>query len=218
MIVVNKLYLKYIREYYALFDVNLEIKKGEKVALVGEESSGKTSLLRILAKLENFSSGEVYINNIPLKKISYKDDLSVGYLPVHPIFLKKKTVFQNLKYILKERKFDPNLIETKINNVLADLELDKFKDAYIENLSLFEQYLISIARLVLRDKIDLILIDDIFCKLTDSETEKILQILKQKFLSNPELTAVVATSDKELAQKIANKSIYFKSGSIVESL
>lgn len=87
-----------------MFDINLKIEENEKISFVGSEDSGKTSLIRILSKLENFTSGEVYVNQTPLKKVNFKSDLSVGYLPVNPIFLKKKTVEQNLKYILKSRK------------------------------------------------------------------------------------------------------------------
>ena len=61
MIRVKNLCLKYTKEYYALFDVSFDVKKGESVALLGEECSGKTSMLRVLAGLETANSGEVYV-------------------------------------------------------------------------------------------------------------------------------------------------------------
>ena len=69
MIEVKKLYLKYIREYYALYDINLKIEQGESVALIGEEGSGKTTLLRVLAKLEKYDKGEAYIKDINISSL-----------------------------------------------------------------------------------------------------------------------------------------------------
>ena len=56
MLSIKNLYLKYTKEYYALNDINLDVAVGESVALVGEQNSGKTSLLRVIAKLECFDS------------------------------------------------------------------------------------------------------------------------------------------------------------------
>ena len=56
MLSVKNLNLKYTKEFYALEDVSLEIDDGESVAFVGEAESGKTTLLRVLAKLEDFDS------------------------------------------------------------------------------------------------------------------------------------------------------------------
>ena len=87
MVEVKNLFLKYTREYYALYDVNMKIEDGESVAFVGEDESGKTSLLRIFAKLEKMSKGEVYIKDIQLEKMDYRTYISAGYIPATPVFL-----------------------------------------------------------------------------------------------------------------------------------
>ena len=103
MILVKNLSLKFTKEFYALYDVNLEIKTGEAVALLGEEHSGKTTLLRVLCKLEKDFTGEVYIKDIPLKKVDFSLDVNMGYIPAAPVFFEKKTVYQNLHALLKSR-------------------------------------------------------------------------------------------------------------------
>ena len=60
-------------------------------------------MLRVIAKLENYDSGEIYINKIPLKKADFKTDVSVGYVPYYPVFLENKTVYENFKYILQKK-------------------------------------------------------------------------------------------------------------------
>ena len=213
MILVKNLYLKYIREYFALYDISLEIEDGEKVALVGEEHSGKTSLLRILAKVEKPSKGEVYIKDIPLKKVNFKYDVSAGYLPASPVFFDKKTVYENFKYILKYQKLNEADIENKINDALINFNIETLKDTKIKELTLFEKYLISIARLSFRN-LELVMIDNIFDGLNEEEKGKIVAIIKEKF-SDKKTTLIVATTDEKIAKELANRSIYFSNGSII---
>lgn len=217
MIIISNLYLKFIREYYALYDINLEIKAGEKVSFVGSEDSGKTTLLRVIAKLEKFTSGSIFVKDIPLNKISFKSDISVGYLPIKPIFLKKKSVYQNYVYLLKERNLSELEIEKRINQILIDFNLEKFRDENFESLTLYEQYLVSLGRLALRE-LDLLLVDNIFEKLSKKQTNEIVTLLGEHFLNNEKLTSIMATSNAELADKLSQRKYYFKFGSIVESL
>ena len=216
MILVKNLYLKYIREYFALYDISLSIEDGEKVALVGEEHSGKTSLLRILAKLEKPSKGEVYIKDILIKKINFRYDVSAGYLPASPVFFEKKTVYENFKYILKYQKLSEADLENKINDILIDFNIEKLKDSKVKELTLFEKYLVSIARLCFRN-LDLVLIDNIFDNLNDEEKNSIVELIKERFL-NKKTTLVVATTSEKIAKTLANRNIYFSNGSIVDKL
>ncbi len=213
MILVKNLYLKYIREYFALYDINLSIEDGEKVALVGEEHSGKTSLLRILAKLERPSKGEVYIKDIPIKKLNFKFDISAGYLPASPVFFEKKTVYENFKYILKYQKLNEADLENKINDALINFNIEVLKDKQVKELTLYEKYLISIVRLSFRS-LDLVMIDNIFDALNDEEKEKIVALIKEQF-SDKKITLIVATTSEKIAKELANRNIYFSNGSIV---
>ncbi len=213
MILVKNLYLKYIREYFALFDINIKIDDGEKVALLGEEHSGKTSFLRILAKLEKPSKGEVYIKDIPIKKLNYKFDINAGYLPASPVFFDKKTVYENFKYILKYQKLNEAELENKINEALINFNIETLKDSKVKDLSLFEKYLISIVRLSFRN-LDLLMIDNIFDNLTDEENEKIISVIKDKF-NDKKLTLLVATTSQKIADELSDRVIHFSNGSIV---
>ena len=214
MILVKNLSLKFTKEFYALYDVNLEIKKGEAVALLGEEHSGKTTLLRVLCKLEKDFTGEVYIKDIPLKKVDFSLDVNMGYIPAAPVFFDKKTVYQNLQALLKSRKINKSQREEKINKLLIEYNLEKFRDEKVKNLSLFEKYILSIARLSLRE-IELVLIDNIFEKLSQEEYEKICELIKKQFLQN-KVTTVIATTSPSVAKDLTKRTIKFKLGSITE--
>lgn len=216
MVEVKNLFLKYTREYYALYDVNMKIEDGESVAFVGEDESGKTSLLRIFAKLEKMSKGEVYIKDIPLEKLDYRTDISAGYIPATPVFLEKKTVYENFKYILKTWGFKDAEIENKINQTIIDYSIEKIKDRKIKELSIEEKYVLSFIRLSLRGNLELLMIDNIFDRLSEPTMEVVLDMIKK--LKGKKTTLICATTKLGLAQKLCKKAYYFKNGSVADNL
>lgn len=215
MIEVKNLYLKFIREYYALYNINLKVEDGECVAFIGKEHSGRTTLLRTIAGLERFDSGEVFIDDRDLKTINFKTDTSLGYIPEVPVFFENKTVYQNLRYVLQERKLSKNEIEEKINTALINFNIEKYKNIKIKDLDLYEKYLISFVRLSLR-KLNYLLIDNIFNKLTEEDGDALLQLVQDIFKING-TTIIVVTDNYKKVEKFCNRGIYFESGSIVEN-
>jgi ABC-type multidrug transport system ATPase subunit len=212
MIVVKNLSLKFTKEFYALYDINLDIKKGEAVAFYGPEFSGKTTMLRVLAGLEKPNTGEVYIKEMPLKKINFECDVDMGYIPATPVFFENKTVYQNLYYLLKVRKIKKAEIEEKINKLLINYNLEKLRDEKVKKLSLFEKYILSIARLSFRP-LEILLIDNIFEKLSEEEFDRIKELIKKEFLSS-KITTIIATTSQSICKDLTKRTIKFKLGSI----
>lgn len=212
MLSIKNLCLKYTREYFALKDINLDVSVGETVALVGEQNSGKTSLLRVIAKLEKYDSGEIYINKIPLKKIDFKTDISLGYVPYCPAFLENKTVYENFKYILAKKGVKPAEAEKMINNAIIEYSLEKIRDTKIKNIRKEDKYILSLIRLSFRP-IDLLLVDNIFDEISDVYIDAILSMIKR--LKGPDTTIIIACTRPEIADKISKRKIYFENGEIV---
>ena len=188
MISVKNVCLKFTKEFYALFDVSFEIKKGESVALLGGEDSGKTSMLRVLCKLEDFNSGEIYIKGIPLKKLDFKNDISMGYFPQTPVFMERKTVKENLEFVLK------------------------YKDEKIKKLSLFEKYMIALIRLSFR-KLDVLLINNVFDQVENDEREKLIKLFDDMFVKSG-VTCLIATTSEEIANRLCSRTIKFNNGQV----
>ena len=212
MLRVKNLYLRYTREFY---NINFDIADNERVALVGEDESGKTSLLRIFSKLEKMTKGEVYVRDIPLEKLNFKTDISAGYIPASPVFIEKKTVYENFKYILKGWGLSDSEIESKINKAIISYSLEKIKDTKLKDLTLEEKYVLSLIRLSFRE-LDLLMVDNIFDKLNETTFEVVMTLIKE--LTTKKTTLIVATTKEEVADKLCKKKIYFKHGSIVKSL
>ncbi|MEG1752190.1 MAG: ATP-binding cassette domain-containing protein [Clostridia bacterium] len=212
MIQIRNLHLKFVREYYALYDINFSVAPTESVALVGQENSGKTTLLRVIAGLENFCNGEVYVKGISIKKINFASDVSMGYIPESPVFLGKKTVYENFKALLKSRKVNEKQIEDQINKALIDFNIERLKDVKAKDLSLFDGYLVSFIRLSFRT-LDIALVDNIFEKLNEKQIEIIINLITKMFLEK-KVTTIVATSSEQIAKRVAGKVAYFVNGTL----
>lgn len=213
MLSIKNLYLKYTKEFYALNNINMDVQVGESVALVGEQNSGKTSLLRVIAKLEEFDSGEVYINKIPLKKVDFRTDVSVGYVPYSPVFLENKTVYENFKYILTKKGVKPAECEKLINNAIIEFSLEKIRDEKVKNIRREDKYILSLIRLTFRE-LDLLLVDNIFDEISEVYVDAILSMIKK--LKGSNTTLILACTRPELADKLCKRKIIFENGSIVD--
>ncbi len=214
MISFNNVFLKYTKEYFALSDVSFTIKEGERVAFVGPKDSGKTCVIRLIAGLEKADSGEIYISDTPVDKVDYSTDVSMGYVPHKSIFFVKKSVYDNLKYVLDIRHIKHEAVEEKINKALSDFNIENIAQEKIYKLTPFQKYLVSFARLSLR-KIDILLVDNIFEDLSTAECREIIKIIKKYFSSS---TILISTSSLEVAEKMECRNIYLKYGAIVDSL
>ena len=212
MIKANHLGVKFTKEFHALCDVDVCIETGEKVALVGEDGSGKTTFLRVISKLQKPSEGEVYLHGIALKRVDFKTDLSLGYLPVTPVFDARKNVAENLKSHIGNGRYSKYELAQRVDEALCKFGLQKLEKNKIRDLTLFQKYLLSFVRLSFR-QLDVLLIDNIFKNLSNEEQEMILQIINE-YASQSNLTMVVATSSNEIASKISSRQIYFNQGRI----
>lgn len=213
MISIKNLYVSFTKEYNALNNINLEILDKERVAFLGQKESGKTTLLRVLAKLEESSKGEVYINDKNLNKIDFKTDINVGYVPQSPVFKQNKTVLENLEYVLKIRNYDMPSVNYKILSALNNFDIDAIRNFKVNQLSKYQKYLVQLARVSMR-KIDLFLIDDIFSDLTLSEQESMVNYVNLLIQNNPDSTFIFALENEKIANKLQLKIVKINNGCI----
>lgn len=215
MIKVKNLYLNYIKEYSALNNINLTVEDKEKIALVGDLDSGKTSLIRCICGLEKFNKGDIYLNNINLAKANFKTDVNLIYLSSNPVFFNNKSVYYNLSYPLKLRNFSDDIVNQKINRALDNLGIEGLKEKKVKHLSKDEKQIVNIARSLLRDA-DIYLIDDIFT--FDPQTnEKIAKILIENFNENASMIFALNNTNTYLTNALnISRIIKLNYGSIVD--
>lgn len=212
MLEVKHLYVSFTKEFFVLNDINFELKHGQKMVIVGNKESGRTAMLRTLVGLETKEKGEIFYKNIPLEKLDFENDISIGYLPVNTPFLEKKTVKQNIEYVLKLRSKEASYLEAKINNALIEYGLDYIKNKKVKELGYLDRLKLAIARLSIRN-IDIFLIDDVFEKLSPLERKKIIKSIKDLIKLN-NASAIVMTEREEIASAFGYDKKYLIYGSL----
>lgn len=183
----NILNLKNIEKSFGnkviLDQFNLEIKKGESIAIIGNSGSGKSTLLNIISLIEPIDAGQIIFDNKDIssikdsKKIDFLRD-NIGFLFQNYALIENESVIKNVEIGLKYRK-DLSNKEAKKNEVkrLLDLVgLAGFEDRLIYTLSGGEQQRIALARLIGKPS-KIILADEPTGNLDNTNSEIIMEIL-----------------------------------------
>ena len=215
MIKVKSLFVSFTKEYYTLNDVSFELGGGEKLIVIGNKESGRTVLLRALLGLEPLAKGEIFYKNIALEKIDFQNDLSLGYIPANPAFLEKKTVEDNIEYVIKLRTKDKAYISAKTQNALVEYGLEYIRKKKVKELSYYDRVRLALARVSTRN-IDVLYVDDIFVKLSTMEKDKLIKQIKA-IIKNQSCTTILMTESEEVADKFGYNKKYLIYGSLKDS-
>ena len=184
----------------ALDGVNLEIERGEFVAIVGPSGSGKSTLLHIIGGVDNPNDGKVYIDgndisNYTSKELAYFRRRKVGLIYQFYNLIPNLTVRHNIELPLK---LDKNKIETELfDGIVKKIGIEDKLDSFPSELSGGQQQRVAIARsLIYRPSI--ILADEPTGNLDRKNSKEIIEIFKY-FNRTLKQTIILITHDEEIA-------------------
>ncbi len=198
-------------------DFNLDIEEGQLVVFIGPSGCGKTTLLKMINRLLEPTSGKIYVNE---KDISKQDPIelrrNIGYVIQSTGLFPHMTIKENLELIPKLKGEDPDSIKRKTNDLLelVGLAPNEYLYRYPSELSGGQKQRIGVARAFSTDS-DIILMDEPFSAL-DPVTRNSLQ--DELFSMQKELnkTIVFVTHDMDEAIKIADKICLLNEGHIIQ--
>lgn len=216
MITVKNIH-KYYEKLHVLKGVDLHIKKGEIVSIVGASGAGKTTLLQILGTLDGFDNGALTINDTQIASLNKKQlaafrNNSLGFIFQFHQLLPEFTALENVcipGFIKKTNKAD---VEKRAKELLAFLGLTSRENHKPNELSGGEQQRVAVARALINNPA-IILADEPSGNL-DTESAENLHNLFFKLRDEFGQTFVIVTHNKDLAA-MADRKLTMQNGTII---
>ncbi len=193
-------------------DASFEIHAGEILALVGPSGAGKTSLLRLLNRLDEPTSGTVYLRNSDYRIIAPRElRRQVGMVMQRP-FLFPGTVEVNLQFGPAQR--GETLSPQEVEELLSRVGLNGYASRNVANLSGGEAQRVSVARTLANSPL-VLLLDEPTSALDDASKREV-EMLIQDIVQDRKLACVMVTHDEGQAARLAQRALLLNRGKIVK--
>jgi len=210
---------KFYGDTQILFDINLEVKKGEIFAIVGHSGAGKSTLLRCINGLESYQGGSLKVFDKEIKNLDEMQQRhlrrDVGMIFQHFALMARKNVFENVATPLKFWGYKSDETEKRVRELLNLVGLESKAKSYPSELSGGQKQRVAIARaLALNPKI--LLSDEATSALDPNTTNQILELL-EKINKELDISVVIVTHEMEVVKSIAKRAILLEGGKIIGS-
>ncbi|MDD5039875.1 MAG: ABC transporter ATP-binding protein [Patescibacteria group bacterium] len=210
---LSKRYQQGNKTINAVDGVNLEVEKGDLLAVIGPSGSGKSTLLMLIGGLDRPTSGEIEINGVNIAKISDAKLTNIrrntmGYVFQNFNLIPTLTAAQNVEAVIAKRTSHDR---KRVMAVLQQLSLDQRAHHLPSLLSGGEQQRVAIARALINEP-DIILADEPTGNLDSKTGEDIIRILAD--LKTKHGKTVVIITHSEYVKKFATKVVEIRDGKI----
>ena len=198
-------------DFVALDDVDLSVRTGALTALLGPSGGGKSTLLRIIAGLENADSGTVEIDGRDATTVPPRHR-DVGFVFQHYAAFTHLNVFRNVAFGLEIRKRPKAEITKRVHELLQLVHLDQFADRMPAQLSGGQRQRMALAR-ALAVEPRVLLLDEPFGAL-DAKVRKELRDWLRRLHDEVHVTTVFVTHDQEEALEVADEIVVINNGRV----
>lgn len=194
-----------------LQELDLEIGHNEVVAVLGPSGTGKSTLLNILAGLEDGDAGRIYwkermLSQVPLRERHF------GIVFQDSCLFPHQSVYDNLSFSLKMRGFSAAQIDKRVAGLVDSFELEGLENQLVENLSGGQKQRVSLGRALASDP-ELLLLDEPLSALDRRLRKKVSQKLSSH-CKEQQISGLYITHDPDEAQVVADKIFRLDEGKL----
>ena len=194
-------------------DATFEVHRGETLAIVGPSGSGKSSLLRLLNRLDEPTAGTVYIDGTDFRQIPPQDLRRRIGLVTQRAYLFLGTVGGNLRFGPQQRGMQ--LSDARVEELLAGVGLAGYAGRDVANLSGGEAQRVSFAR-TLANGPEVLLLDEPTSALDDDSRSEVEELIG-RIARERGFTSILVTHDRAQAARLAKRALLVEAGRIVRS-
>ena len=199
----------------ALYDVDLSIKRGEFVFVIGASGSGKSTLIKMLYREEKPDKGSIIVGGINVAKLKnrkvYILRRKLGVVFQDFKLLPKLTVFENVAFAMEVFGYEKKEIQKRVLEVLDLVGLKNKVRQYPTQLSGGEQQRVVIARAIV-NRPKLLICDEPTGNLDPDTSMEIMHVLEQ--INNMGTTVIMATHDRTIVDKMKKRVVLIEEGRI----
>lgn len=196
-----------------LKNINLEIKTGEFVSLLGASGCGKTTLLKSIAGLLDTDSGDIMIDQDSIINLAPEKRGTVIVFQDLRLF-PHMTVEQNISFAMDLKKSSKEYKDKRVKELLEAVQLPGFEKRKIREMSGGQKQRVALARALAADP-RILLLDEPFSSLDENLRYEMARLVK-RLHRQMELTVVMVTHDKEEAMKVSDKIALMKDGEVLQ--
>ena len=206
---------KYFGDELVFNNVNLKIKTGEVISLIGKSGSGKSTLLKCINRLENINDGKIKFKGMDISEISLVElRQKIGIVFQDYNLFEHLTVLDNLIIgLIKIKGYSKKDSVHKALNILKKVDLDDKKDKYPDELSGGQKQRVAIARTLLMEP-DIILLDEPTSALDKEMKDSVLELINE--LVDEDMTLIVVSHEDEFIDKVSDRIFSFNKHTLFE--
>ncbi|OWR28178.1 molybdenum ABC transporter ATP-binding protein [Saccharibacillus sp. O23] len=202
---------KHFGSFHAVKDVSFEIRKGHLIGLLGPSGGGKTSILRMLAGLENPDQGEILFHGKKVNELP-PQERGIGFVFQNYALFKHMTVFENIAYGLKVKKASKTQIRDRVTELVELTGLKGFEQRYPQQLSGGQRQRVAFAR-ALAPEPQLLLLDEPFAAI-DAKIRQELRSWLRELIERVGITSIFVTHDQDEAIEVADEIMVISQGKV----
>jgi general L-amino acid transport system ATP-binding protein len=208
---------KWYGDFHVLKDINLKVKKGEKIVICGPSGSGKSTMIRCINRLEEFQRGSLVVNGVEMVEDVKNIEAirrEVGMVFQHFNLFPHLTILENLTlgpiWVQKKPKAEAEAIAMKY---LERVKIPEQADKFPGQLSGGQQQRVAIARSLCMSP-EIMLFDEPTSALDPEMIKEVLDVMVE--LAGEGMTMLCVTHEMGFAKKVADRVIFMDAGEIVE--